>query len=78
MRTDGQIYVRTDRRIDRHNRANIRNLAIVPKITNTCIVIRGITIINNFIQHVELIMNTEVNLVYFSTLYSHLEGQTEE
>jgi len=55
-----------------------RILANVPKMTNTCIVIRVFTTIVNFILPVELIMNIEVTAVYFSTLYSHLEGQTEE
>jgi hypothetical protein len=46
--------------------------------TNTCIIKRKININVNFIMYVELIKNNEVTMAYFNTLYSHLEGQTNE
>ena len=38
---------------------------------------KGLTIIVDFILPVERIMNIEVTVVYFSTLYSHLEGHVQ-
>jgi len=74
--TNGLTYILPDAQTDvRELILAYRNLANVPKMTKR-IIIRGLTTI--VILPVELTMNIAVTAVYFSTLYSHLEGQTEE
>ena len=79
MRTEGRTDVHTDRRTDIAELIfSFHNLANAPKMTDTCVVIRGITMTFNFNLSIELITSIEVTVVYFNTPYSHLEGQTEE